>query len=259
MTSTLPDIVLLHGTGSSGDMWLRQIEFLSRRGHRCFVIDLRGHGQSDEPGHKTDIETHLADVLETLKQTDVRHPAVFVGHSLGSIISLVIAERRPEMVARVFAAAMPGRIFKPMVHGFRWFLDVPYTKLRGTEFHAKLAWRERTLLNTPRHTLEQIVDNFADLNFVDRPLKVTCPVHFSVGRFDPVAPCFFVEKMHKSLPKSTLKIYEWSGHNFMDLQHESFNRWLDEHLREHESEKSQQLDSQDTERTDANRNKKSAR
>lgn len=226
----LPDVVLIHGTGSNGDMWQKQVEYLVDRGHRCIVPDLRGHGRTEEPGQRTDLEVHLEDITETLRLIDIAYPAVFVGHSLGAIISLTLAERQPDYFQRIFAAAVPGRVLKPMEHAFRWFLNGPYHSLRDSDFHARLPWRERTLLSTSHHTLEQIVDNFADLSLVDRPLNVSCPVHFAVGRFDPVAPYFYVKKLHESLPQSTLKVYEWSGHNFMDLKHKSFYSWLDQHL-----------------------------
>lgn len=227
-----PDVVLIHGTGSNGEMWNKQLEFLHKRGHRAYALDLRGHGLSEEPFAMTDLEVHLDDVMETLQTLDLHYPVVFVGHSLGSILSVTIAERHPEMVKRVFAASLPGRVLKPMEVAFRWFLKGAFPKLQSMEVGKNLAWRERTLLETKIHTLEQIVENFGAVNFVDRKINATCPIHFSVGRFDPVAPCIYVEHIHKTLPTSTLKIYEWSGHNFMDVQYESFNNWLNQHLDE---------------------------
>lgn len=226
----LPDMVFIHGTGSGGLMWTKQVEYFQARGHRCYVVDLRGHGKSEEPGEMTDLEVHLSDVVETLESSDIKFPAIFVGHSLGSILSISLCERRPEWFEQIFAAALPGRVLKPMTHAFNWALKHSFPRLRNSGWHERMAWRERTLLNTPVHTLEQIVANFAEVNFVDRDIKVQCPVHFSVGRFDPVAPFFFVVRIHKSLPGSTLRIFEWSGHNFMDLQYESFSQWIEEKL-----------------------------
>lgn len=226
----LPDMVFIHGTGSGGLMWTRQVEHFAARGHRCYVLDLRGHGDSAEPGEWTDLEVHLKDVTETLESSDIKFPAIFVGHSLGSILSISLCERRPEWFQQIFAAALPGRVLKPMTHAFNWALKHSFPRLRNTAWHEKMAWREKTLLNTPVHTLEQIVANFAELNFLDREINVKCPLHFSVGRFDPVAPCLFVERIHKTVPGSTLKIFEWSGHNFMDLQYESFSQWIEDRL-----------------------------
>lgn len=222
------DLVMIHGTGANADMWRGQLGVLSDNGYRCFLPELRGHGESHEPGEDADIEAHITDILETVTADDcgIRFPAVFIGHSLGAMVSVEIAERRPELVQAVLAIGMPGKVLPPIAQAFRWFLDGPYHKIKGTTWHERLPWRERTLIHTNYHTLDQIVLNFRHLNYVERQLDVTCPVHFSVGRFDPVALAHYVQKMHELLPHSTLQVFEWAGHNCMDEQPTAFNRWL---------------------------------
>jgi pimeloyl-ACP methyl ester carboxylesterase len=165
-------------------MWLRQAAVSFKQGYRCFLIDLRGHGLSEEPGEMTDIEVHLSDIQETLKELKLNYPVIFVGHSLGSIIALMLAERRPEIVHSVLAVGMPGKILKPVAGAFRWFLKGPFQSLKRKRRHQRFAWRERTLIKTDLHTLEQIQEHIGKLNFMERPFNVKCPVHFSVGRFD---------------------------------------------------------------------------
>jgi pimeloyl-ACP methyl ester carboxylesterase len=221
-----PDVIFIHGTGSNSQMWESQAAALSDLGHRCFLIDLRGHGGSPEPYEPTNIDLHLADMRETLEQSDARYPAIFVGHSLGAIISMELAERHPEMFGEIMAAGMPGRVFAIVVFLFQIILLFPYEKLRDTRLHQMMPWRLHTLVKTDRFTLLQIVENFKELNYVDRTFNVSCPVHFSVGRFDPVAPCVYVKEMHRKLPQSTLRIFEFAGHNFMDQYAPQFNEWL---------------------------------
>ncbi len=220
------DIVLIHGTGSNSVMWKHQIEALTQRGYRCFAFDLRGHGGSAEPREATNIETHLGDLFETIPAHEIQFPATFLGHSLGAILSVEIAERRPELVEQVFAAALPGKILPTVVPAFKAFIKGPFMMLKDTPLPKRMAWRERTLFEVDRHTLEQIADNFGTLNLVDREYKVSCPVHLSAGRFDPVAPYMYVKQIHKLLPTSTLVVYDWAGHNFMDYNTDSFNEWI---------------------------------
>ena len=227
-----PDVILIHGTGSNSDMWLPQVDALKKQGYRSFLLDLRGHGETHEPMEPTNIDVHVQDVLDTFETSGIIFPAVFVGHSLGAIISLVLAERRPELFRQIFAVAMPGKVLTPVVTGFEVILKSPYERLRGTHIHKRLPWRPRTLISTHRHTLEEIVRNFKNLDYVSRPFQIDCPVHFSAGRFDPVAPLMYVMQMHKSLPNSTLKIFEMAGHNFMDQQPGEFNKWLLQYLSE---------------------------
>jgi pimeloyl-ACP methyl ester carboxylesterase len=190
------------------------------------VPDLRGHGESSEPGEKGDLEAHLQDVIDTLADVEVRSPAIFAGHSLGAIIAMELAQRRADLVGKVLAVAMPGRVPMLTKKAFEWFLGWPYHSIRGAKLHRYLDWRSRELISTNHHTLGQIAVHFGELDYVQNLINVTCPVHFAVGRFDPVAPCKYVEQMHKALPNSTLQIIEWAGHNCMDSQPGAFNRWF---------------------------------
>ncbi len=235
------DVVLIHGTGSGAEMWKPQVEMLVQKGYRCFVPDLRGHGLTADPGERTDIEVHIKDVLETFQDLDIDYPCIFIGHSLGAIISLTLAERQPELFQQVFAVGMPGRVLPPISMAFRMFLNSPYEKLRGTPLHDALPWRPKTMISTHRNALTQIVDNFDQLDFVSRALDVKCPVHFAVGRWDPVAPHYFVEKMHRALPGSTMHVFEWAGHNMMDQYPQQFNQWLSRYLKDHMKAESSKL------------------
>jgi pimeloyl-ACP methyl ester carboxylesterase len=225
------DIVLLHGTGARAEMWRRQIQPLIENGFRCIVPDLRGHGDSHEPGDPCDLEEHLRDLEDTIAALDIKFPAAFAGHSLGAIIAMELACRRPELFTQILAISLPGRVPSLTAEAFRWFLGWPYKTIRGAGIHRRLDWRTRELIATNHHTLEQIMLNFRQLDYVAQgPPPVPCPVHFAVGRFDPVAPAKYTVEMHRRLPGSTLEIIEWAGHNPMDSQPAAFNRWFFEKL-----------------------------
>lgn len=231
--NTKGDVILLHGTGARAEMWDPQIKILIEDGWHCLVPDLRGHGESHEPEETTNLSVHINDVLETLEDYSINWPAIFIGHSLGSIISIELAARHPEKVQSILAVALPGRVPKATVMAFKAFLSMPLKNIKGSAFHKSLAWRERTLLETNQYSLEQIMHNFQDLDYLGKLPEVKCPVHFAVGRLDPVAPCQHVEIMHKSTPGSTLKIIEWAGHNCMDSQPIEFNRWFCDVMSKH--------------------------
>ncbi|MBX9686118.1 MAG: alpha/beta hydrolase [Candidatus Obscuribacterales bacterium] len=224
--SSRGDVILIHGTGARAEMWMPQIKLLEDEGWRAIVPDLRGHGESEEPGLDTNIDSHLEDLFETFGDLQIDWPAIFVGHSLGSIISIELAARRPELVSMILAASLPGRVPKITVEAFRLFLGMPYRALKNSPIHRSLGWREKVLMDTNHHSLKQVVENFHELDYVSELPELQCPVHFVVGRLDPIAPALHVETMHKNLPGSTLKIIDWAGHNCMDSQPEEFNRWF---------------------------------
>lgn len=223
-------IVFLHGTGSNARMWRNQVEFLSRHGHTCVTIDLRGHGFSHEPYEPTSLETHLTDVSQTLQNNDIV-PAYFVGHSLGAIIALFLAQRKPELVKGVFAAALPGRIYPSVRQTFQFFLNGPQQALKDSEIKRYLGWRWRTIVETSPFTLNQIQTHFADIDLIGSLPEIACPVHLACGRFDLVATYWHAKQLQQKLPGSTLKIFEWGGHNFMDHKPDAFNAWILTHLK----------------------------
>lgn len=228
--NTRGDVILIHGTGAKAEMWNPQVKILVDAGFRCIVPDLRGHGDSIEPEEKADISSHINDLLETVADYEIKWPAVFVGHSLGSIISLELAAIRPELVGKILAASMPGKVPQVTVKAFKVFLGKPFLALKDSAVHRSLGWRERVLLDTNHYSLSQVVENFHDADYVSNVPKVTCPVHFAVGRLDPIALCVHSELMHKAIPGSTFKVIEWAAHNCMDSRPAEFNRWFREKM-----------------------------
>jgi pimeloyl-ACP methyl ester carboxylesterase len=224
------DIVLIHGTGARAEMWRNQIPLLLERGYRCIVPDLRGHGETAEPEENADIQAHLNDIEDTLADIGLKGPTPFAGHSLGAIISLGLAERRPELFEQILAISMPGRVPQITQTAFKLFMGWPYRTIKDSGIHKNLAWRERVLMETNEFTLGQIVSNFGDMDYITNVPKVACPVHYGVGRLDPVALYTHVEQIQKATPNSTLKIFEWAGHNCMDSQPQAFNKWFLEKL-----------------------------
>jgi pimeloyl-ACP methyl ester carboxylesterase len=72
--------------------------------------------------------------------------------------------------------------------------------------------------------------NFASIDYCGNVPNVHCPVHFVVGRLDPVAPMVYAQKLHEAIPNSTMRIIEWAGHNCMDSQPKAFDEWFLEKL-----------------------------
>ncbi|KAF2817664.1 alpha/beta-hydrolase [Mytilinidion resinicola] len=76
-----PPLLLIHGWSQTAAQWSKQIvEF--KRTRRVIAIDLRGHGESDKPGHGYRISRLAADVHDLITQLDLNDLTV-VGHSMG--------------------------------------------------------------------------------------------------------------------------------------------------------------------------------
>ena len=88
-------LILIHGFGASLDHWRNNIPLLSQS-YRVYAIDLLGFGKSDKPAldYSLDLwERLLWDFCDQM----VKEPAVFVGNSIGALLSLMIIAHKPEL------------------------------------------------------------------------------------------------------------------------------------------------------------------
>lgn len=99
--STGPPLLLIHGFGGSAWNFEPMTPFLS--GRRLIVPDLPGHGGS-APLPAAPTLAGFADVLATL----LDGPTDVIGHSLGGVVALRLAERHPRLVRRLVLAAAAG-------------------------------------------------------------------------------------------------------------------------------------------------------
>jgi Predicted hydrolases or acyltransferases (alpha/beta hydrolase superfamily) len=131
-------IVFLHGVGTSGWMWEKQISALAD--FHCLNVDLPGHGKSN---HVTwvslaDTADHIAELILARSANGRAH---VVGLSLGAYIALVLLERHPNVVDRVVISGvtdkpMPNRaLLKPQLWLMsfllkrRWYVNMQVRSL----------------------------------------------------------------------------------------------------------------------------------
>jgi pimeloyl-ACP methyl ester carboxylesterase len=95
-----PPLLLLHGYGGAAWNFAELVPLLE--GRRLVVPDLPGHGGS-EPLPAATI-SGLADAVAGL----LDGPTPVLGHSLGGVVALRLAERHPELVSALVLAAPAG-------------------------------------------------------------------------------------------------------------------------------------------------------
>jgi pimeloyl-ACP methyl ester carboxylesterase len=92
-------IVLIHGYTGSVNWWEKLAPLLTEQ-HRVIRVDLLGHGGSEKPGAGYAIENQGSAIAEALASLGVQGATV-VGHSLGGTVAVAVAERSPQVVAKV--------------------------------------------------------------------------------------------------------------------------------------------------------------
>ena len=101
-----PPVVLVHGLGGAAGNW-RLIAPALAAEHRVIVPELPGHGGSSPLPAAATLDPYADAVLAVLEAEDAL-PAAWVGHSLGALVGLRAAIRRPEAVSGIVLAAGAG-------------------------------------------------------------------------------------------------------------------------------------------------------
>jgi pimeloyl-ACP methyl ester carboxylesterase len=91
-------LVLVHGFGASMGHWRKNIPVLAAGGYRVFAIDLLGFGGSDKPALNYTMEL-WENLLKDFWTAHIQEPTVFVGNSIGALLSLMVLANHPQIAA----------------------------------------------------------------------------------------------------------------------------------------------------------------
>jgi pimeloyl-ACP methyl ester carboxylesterase len=97
-----PTRVFIHGLGGTGEAIFGAVaDAPALAGHRSILVDLPGHGASDQPADFSySLEAHAAAVAAVCAEAGI-DAIDLIGHSLGADISIVVAYRNPGLVGRL--------------------------------------------------------------------------------------------------------------------------------------------------------------
>jgi len=163
-----PAVVLLHGYGETGDMWVPMAADLARD-HTVVVPDLRGLGLSAKPVGGFDKKTQAGDVAGVLDALKIRS-VMLVTHDIGNMVGFAFAARNRDRVSSfvLIDAPVPGigpweEVLKnPLLWHFRF---------GGPDMERLVAGRERIYLDrfwnefsaTPARFSESARQHYAQL------------------------------------------------------------------------------------------------
>ncbi len=184
-----PNLLCLHGLVDTLEIWDRVAEPLAERG-RVVRYDQRGHGESGAPAGpyaRADLADDAIGVLDAL----ALDRAVFVGHSMGGIVSMAAALAYPDRVAGLVLLGTASQCSEKVA---AWYERIA---LAGeTDGNAGLA---RAIYGEKSRT--RIAGDAAGVAHVTRTLKslfddpltpkleqISCPVLLLVGEKDPMGP-----------------------------------------------------------------------
>lgn len=134
-----PDVVFIHGLASSPDCWDGAEEFLSPN-LRCHLLHMRGFSGLAPSGFREPMNflKPMADAIAGYIRTLKAGPVAVVGHSMGGIVSLILARDHADVVCRLMVVDVPA-FFSVLINPF-----ATAGSLAGIAQHARRSYVAKT-------------------------------------------------------------------------------------------------------------------
>lgn len=230
-------IVFVHSLAGNGGQWALQLDHLRRR-RRAVALDLRGHGESD-PADDGDysIAGLAADVEAVADQLGLRR-FVLAGHSLGAVVAIEYASRRPERVAGLLLVdpnadmtGMPQDQKESFVGPIRQDpvgeLTSHFRQLVVGGDADAARWVLEDLRLTHEDAIVKALESSMEHRIVEALGKYTGPKLAVISDMNNLP-----YSLHRKLPELTARLLTGTGHWLMMDRPEAFNRIADEFLDE---------------------------
>lgn len=266
-------VVLVHGLALDRRTWhfqRRSLAELLDPAVRLVIYDLRSHGRSERASRESCTIEQLGHDLDAVIRTLAPDgPLVLVGHSMGGMTIMALAEQNPELFSeRVMGVALvstsAGEVAGNGLQATLLSRHNPFT--RGVGFLARIQpglvkvvrvtardliwWITRSMAYGDRKVapwLVDLVDTMISTNAVDAltdfvdtvgshnrvaalPALATCEVLVAAGDADRLIPFAHAERIAAELPGATLVRLTGAGHLPMLEQPEAVDRALAELL-----------------------------
>ena len=220
-------LLLLHGFTDSSRIWTVLLPYLSE--HRVLVPDQRGHGASDAPRCCYSPHVLAEDARLFLDAMGVERAAV-AGHSLGSMVSQVLAAEHPQRVERLVLAASTA--LAPIRRGdWLWQRVVESPSIPSSDPAFMAEWRigasptpvdpvlsrywDEDAKRIPAHVWRAIPRELLDVPIGRYAADIKAPILILSASGDPL----FTAEHHRSLvnayPKAQARVFAGLGHNFI--------------------------------------------
>lgn len=101
-------LLLLHGINSDSSVWSDLAGYIPGSKYEFIAVDLLGFGKSPKPQWKKyDLDDHVESIVATMKKHKFKPPFTVVGHSMGSLITVELMKRYPELIDRAILVSLP--------------------------------------------------------------------------------------------------------------------------------------------------------
>ncbi|MBI4661830.1 MAG: alpha/beta hydrolase [Verrucomicrobia bacterium] len=230
-------VVFIHGWACQSGFWREQVPALAGKA-RLILIDLPGHGQSDQPHAEYTMDFFARAVLAVMRDARA-NKATLVGHSMGTPIICRVYAQAPEKVAAL--VAVDGILRRPVVTSEQIEQFIGPYRTAGYREHASRfissmfpnpdseALRDRVLsemLATPQHVMNGAMQGMfgAGQPAWDLP-KVNVPV-LVINAPNPMWTPDYEAYVRSLSPQTDYRVIGGAGHFLMLEKPAEFNAAL---------------------------------
>lgn len=226
-----PDVMLLHGWGSSRRMWWHLAPGLATH-YRVWALDLPGFGDSDKPADDWYSIPNYTALLNNFIQQMIGGRVRLIGHSMGGLIAFDVAASHPEAVERLVTInpLVSGRTtLRPLArfttsrHALELVLHAstvifqPVLRESGKLVHG-ITYLHRRFEDFAKGTVDSIMASgraTVAYNVMPRLSQIKAPTLVIVGKQDPTIPSAEGRMAARMIPNAHLTVLT-AGHHPTD-------------------------------------------
>lgn len=227
-------VIFVHGVGEHCGRYHHVGEFLNRSGYALYALDHRGHGRSDGlrayfPKFSQPVND-LAQYVEQIAAENPGVPLVMMGHSMGSLLSLMYVLRHQERLAGWISSGSPltvdelidpvtmfaGRVLRAVIP------TLPMVSLSGSDMTHDAMFNEIGHYDPLNNHAGNPIATVAGIVLHGRELRkqlaaVRLPVLLLHGEADAVTPVSASHLIHERIGSvdKTLHIYAGMFHEIL--------------------------------------------
>ncbi|KAF5293318.1 hypothetical protein FQR65_LT10983 [Abscondita terminalis] len=229
-----PLVILLHGIGSSADVWWNIINTLVQKGYEIVAPDMLGHGYSSIPNQAEayrfrNLIKYTLNIFDHYVGCDDTRNAIVIGHSFGCSLATALCRYRSQQIIQLILISGGGptplapppntdeasiysclqTLLKPLL--FCGMKRTMFYSLRGKHFSVC-----DVETSVPSHILQYFADGQnwpeGDAAFHRRILIPTLLVH---GLQDTIVTLVQECEMERTIPRAFLELIPNAGHMCM--------------------------------------------
>jgi pimeloyl-ACP methyl ester carboxylesterase/tetratricopeptide (TPR) repeat protein len=238
-------IILLHGYTDSSFSYSTVLPLLDRK-YRVYVLDQRGHGESDRPKGSDSgayaLQHFAADVVAFMDAMKI-DKATIVGHSMGSFVAQHVAVAAPERVKRLVLSGSATTIRNSVVLDLQREVDAlkdPVPEKFVREFQTSTIFHPpsdeffkgvlRETMRLPAHVWRDVMTEMMSARANADLAKIKAPTLILWGDKETIFLRSEQDALLAALPNARLKVYEDTGHGMHWERPERFVKDLQEFM-----------------------------